>query len=234
MPKCPEPIRMWDLIGAALLIWAVAVGCTDAKTPAPPEVFMQVNERVVTVDEFHQAVDEATATFNPDQEADAAVLTEFKLRILNQLAERMVLLERAQELDIHISDEELDARVASIKSDYPKGEFKQVLIEQAVSYPQWKNDLRIRLLMEKVVNHELDPKVEVTPEELSVYYEKHYATSEGAEAQHESPADIDTLIVQQVRNSKKEALYRDWLAALKKKYTLTVNQDAWERIMARP
>ena len=47
-------------------------------------------------------------------------------------------------------------------------------------------------------------------------------------------SSIDAIIVQQVRQSKKEAMYREWMAALEKQYTLNVNQAAWDRIVNRP
>ena len=98
---------------------------------------------------------------------DAGILADIRLRILNQLTERLILMERARELNLQISDEQLEEVIASIKADYPKGEFDQVLLEQAVSFQQWKNDLRIRLLMVKVVDHELEPRIHITPEEIS-------------------------------------------------------------------
>jgi hypothetical protein len=143
-------------------------------------------------------------------------------------------MEKARELDIQISDAELEEVIASIKADYPKGEFDQVLIEQAVSYSQWKSDLRIRLLMIKVIDHELEPRIQISPEEISDYYEKHYAAWESDSDKKEDISKIESRIIQQVRNSKKEAMYREWMAALEKQYTLSVNQVAWKKIVARP
>jgi len=124
--------------------------------------------------------------------------------------------------------------IASIKSDYPKGEFDQVLLEQAVSFHQWKSELRIRLLMEKVVDHELEPRIRITQEEISDYYEQHYRSSGSDPEKEEDVSSIDAIIVQQVRNSKKEAMYREWITALEKQYTLNVNQVAWDSIVTRP
>lgn len=219
---------------AILLAWAGFLGCSDSKGPVSPEVLIQINDSFVTVDTFERAVQDTTDDFPTDMDMDAGVLADIRLRILNQLTERLILIERARELNLQISNTELEEVVASIKADYPKGEFDQVLLEQAISFQQWKNDLRIRLLMVKVVDHELEPRIHITPEEISDYYEKHYRASGSDPDKQEDVSNIDAIILQQVRNSKKEALYREWMNTLEKQYTLNVNQVAWDKIVNRP
>jgi len=234
MRQCQGRYACLVILGVILVVWAGFLGCSDSKGPVSPEFLIQVNDSVITVEDFDRAVEDATADFPTNMDIEAEILADIQLRILNQLTERLILLERARELNIQIDDRELQGVIASIKSDYPKGEFDQVLLEQAVSFHQWENDLRIRLLMEKVVNHELEPRIQITPEEISEYYEKHYKSSGSDPDKKEDVTNIDAIIVQQVRNSKKEAMYRSWMTSLEKQYTLKVNQAAWDKIATRP
>ena len=233
MRKPHQFVRKYGIMGVVWIIWAGFIACSNPNGSVSPEVFIQINENIVTVDAYLREVDEARADFSVDNEIDAAVLAKIQLRILNQLTERLILLERAKELGLQVSDEELEGVIASIKSDYPKGEFDQVLLEQAVSYSQWKNDMRIRMLMEKVIDHELEPRIRITPEEISAFYEKHYVLPEMSPDQPADAAEVENSIIQQVRNNKKEILYREWLATLKKRFNVSVNQAAWDRITAR-
>jgi hypothetical protein len=226
--------RCLGIFWTILLAWAGFLSCSDSKGPLSPEILIQINDSFVTVDTFERAVQDTTNDFPTDMDMDAKVLADIRIRILNQFTERLILIERARELNLKISDTELEEVIASIKADYPKGEFDQVLLEQAVSFQQWKNDLRIRLLMVKVVDHELEPRIHITPEEISDYYEKHYRASGSHPDKQEDVSNIDAIIVQQVRNSKKEALYREWMNTLEKQYTLNINQVAWDRIVNRP
>ena len=226
--------RCLGVVWAVLVVWAGFLGCSDSKGPVSPEILIQINDSVVTVGDFERAVQDTTDDFPAEMDMDAKVLADIQLRILNQFTERLILVERARELNLQISDAELEEVIASIKADYPKGEFDQVLLEQAVSFQQWKNDLRIRLLMVKVVDHELEPRIHITPEEISDYYEKHYKVSGSDSDKQEDVSNIDAIIVQQVRNSKKEAMYREWMTTLEKQYPLNVNQVAWDRIANRP
>ena len=234
MRQCQRRYACLVILGVILIVWAGFLGCSDSKGPVSPKFLIQVNDSVITVEAFDRAVEDATADFPTNMDIDAQILADIQLRILNQLTERLILLERARELNIKIDDTELERVIASIKSDYPKGEFDQVLLEQAVSFHQWENYLRIRLLMEKVVNHELEPRIQITPEEISEYYEKHYKSSGSDPDKKEDVSNIDAIIVQQVRNSKKEAMYRSWMTSLEKQYTLKVNQAAWDKIATRP
>jgi len=222
------------ILWVILIVWAGLFSCSDSKGPVLPDILIQINGSVVTVDDFDRAVEDTTADFPTGANIDAEVLADIRLRILNQLTERLILMERARELKLEISDAELEEVIASIKSDYPKGEFDQVLLEQAVSYHQWKSELRIRLLMEKVVDHELEPRIHISPEEISDYYEQHYGSSGSDPEKDEDASNIEAIIIQQVRAGKKEALYREWMQTLEKQYTLNVNQAAWNRIVTRP
>jgi len=225
--------RYIGILGAILVAWAGFLSCSDSQGPVSPEVLIRINDSFITVDTFQKAVLDATDDFPADMDMDAGMLADIRLRILNQFTERLILIEKARELNLQISDTELEEAIASIKGDYPKGEFDQVMLEQAVSFQQWKNDLRIRLLMVKVVDHELEPRIHITTEEISDFYEKHYRASESDPDRQADVSNIDAIIAQQVRNSKKEALYRDWMTTLEKQYTLNVNQVAWDRIVKR-
>lgn len=225
-------VYIHGVVWAALLLWAGLIACSNSSEPEVPEVFISVNQSMVTVDAYLREVDEVTADILNKGDSDKDLMAAIHLRVLNQLTERLIVFERAKELGIGVDDQELDVRVASIKADYPKGEFEQVLLEQAVSFTEWKNDIRTRLLMQKVIDLELEPKIRVTSEEISAYYEQHYDSSETESNQETDTNDFETTILQQVRNKKKEALYRDWLENLKRRYKVHVNQAVWDRIIA--
>ncbi len=232
MHKSLRWIAAYGVVWAAMLLWAGLVACSNSNESEVPEVFIQINESIITVDAYLREVDEFVADMAADKDTVSEIMASIRLRVLNQLTERLMLFERAKELGIKVSEKELEAVVTSIKSDYPKGEFDQVLLKQAVSYSEWENDMRTRLLMQKVIDQELEPKVRVTPEEISAYYEQHYVSAGAQANQSTDAADLETTILQQVRNEKKEALYRDWLENLKRSYHVNVNQSAWDRIMA--
>jgi hypothetical protein len=139
----------------------------------------------------------------------------------------MVILERAIELDIEISDEELEKAVSDVTKDYPEGGFEQILLEYAVSFPAWKERLRARLLMEKVIEEELNDSINITPEDILAYYEAHYHVKYDFK---EDSKNINELIVKQLRREKVENAYHSWIKALKNRFPVYINKAAWDNI----
>ena len=154
------------------------------------------------------------------------------MRLLNQLTVELLLLERAEEMGISVSAEELEQAVSEIKSDYPKGEFEQTLIEFAVSYDAWLNRLKIRLTMDKVVETELKNRIFISAEDISQYYQKNYQGKEDQSDSPQSSEDINEIIVKQLRRQKQEQAYETWIEELKAKYPIVLNSQQWDKIAA--
>jgi hypothetical protein len=215
---------------AILLIAGLVWNCTSPKQESTSEYLIQVNDRKITVAEFNDKFYEMNDDIPVGAEIETTDQSEMRRYLLDQLIEELVLMERAEECDIHVSDVELEKAVEEIKKDYPEGAFRQVLLEQNVSYRQWKDELKVRILLEKVIARELEPLIALKPEDISAYYEKHYASNEkGADSAPYDEAFNETLL-RLVSNQKKEEAYRSWIADLQKRYTIDVNAEAWKKI----
>jgi hypothetical protein len=142
----------------------------------------------------------------------------------------MVLLERAHEIGISVTDIELESAVAAIKSDYPAGEFEETLLEFAVSYETWESRLKTRLIMEKVIEKELENRITITPEDIAEYYKKNFQGNKGESESIPAAGDINEIIVKQLRREKSEKNYKTWIEELKAKYEIEINGEQWEKI----
>jgi hypothetical protein len=218
-----------------MIIWIVAGvvwGCTNQRQENSKETLIQVNDRKISVAAFNDKFDEMNDDLPSGQKIKPAEQAEMRRYLLNQLIERLVLMERAKELDLRVSDIELNKAVNEIKRDYPDNMFNQVLLEQNVSFRRWKEELRSRILLEKVVEKELGQLISIHPDDISSYYEKHYPSDEkGANPAPMDDAFNETLL-QLVSKQKKEEAYRSWIAELQKRYTVNVNAEAWKEINA--
>lgn len=81
------------------------------------------------------------------------------------------MLIRAEKLRLKVTDEELKKRVEEIKKDYPGDNFAQVFGGEKVDYKIWSEELRKRLLLEKLVDQEVNSKITVTDEEAQEAYQ---------------------------------------------------------------
>ena len=216
-----------SVIVCGMILGSVIFGCPGSKKEAAQECLLQVNHRCMTVDAFQLQLNRMNADAVAQQPANQLEMQQY---LLNQVIEKFILLERADELKLDVTDEELDQAVADIKKDYPEGTFKTVLLEQAVSYNQWKKELKTRMLMEKVIQQELDPQITVTQDDISAYYEKHYLANEDESGESSRNETLNKTLFDLVRNEKKEKAYQAWIANLQKRYQVQLNPEAWKKI----
>ena len=217
------------LIGSVLLLYVLA-GCMNAGSNPENEHLIRVSDRVLTVLEFNQAFEISKTAYPSDLRHEPDNFKNAQLRLLNQLMVEMIILERAEELVLTVSDEEVEAAVADIKSDYPEDTFEKTLLEFAVSYESWEARLRNRLLMEKVVDHELRDQIVITAEDIAKYYEKNVKAQKPEMDSTTKMEDINEMIIKHLRQEKTEEAYKIWIKELKQRYTIEINSIQWEKI----
>ena len=222
--------NLYQLAGCLLIFFALA-GCADSDSDDENEVLIRIGDRIVTVLEFNEAFEIAKTAFPHHARHDHEDLQKAKLRLLNQMTVEMILLERAKELGIDISEAEVEKAVAGIKSDYPEGVFEETLLEFAVSYKTWEDRLRTRLIIEKVIDQELKEQIKINPEDISRYYEENYKGQEFDSKVDENANDINEAIVRNLRRKKAEQAYNSWIEELKTKYEIEINSVQWEKII---
>ena len=221
--------KSYCMIGSAILLlfWSA---CEQKDTDLGKEVLIRVNDRVTTVLDFNNAFEIAKIAYEDNIKEQPEDLKKAQIRLLNELTVEMILLERAEELGISITEAELEKAVSAIKSDYPEGEFEKTLLEFAVSYDSWKERLRKRLILEKVIEAELTNQITITPEDISEYYQKNYENRDEESESVQKSEDINEAIVKQLRRQKTEEAYNSWIEDLKAQYAIEINKDQWEKI----
>jgi len=171
--RSPSKQRMYlNIITAALTLFFLP-GCSDSnkvESDDQGQIVIRVDHHVLTLEEFNHDFEPLKMNY-PD--ADPAGLRDARIRYLLQRLEEILILRRAEELDIHVPTAELDAAVDDVKKDYPENGFQEMLMTQAVSLKAWEQRLERQLLVQKVIRRELEEKVAVSPEEISQFYDEH-------------------------------------------------------------
>ncbi len=222
---------VWAGLGGFLLLMAAVLCLCACSSDSQEEAYLiRVGTSTVTVAEFKRALEaSAEEVFPGDQIIDPAALNDLRVRVLKQLSEELIIAERAKQLNIQVTDQELEMAVDAVKADYPDDTFEKTLLENAVSYQAWKKKMAKRLLMDKVINKELVDNVQITEEDVSAYFQKHFP--EGL-PQDEDADQINERIVQHLRQQKAEALYQGWIEKLKASFPVDVDQERWKRLVA--
>lgn len=210
----------------ALLVLAACSGAKD--TSQQDNVLIRSGPQTVTMAQFERAFSVARIAYSDDPDVTPQVLRHARLRLLHQMTEEVVVLRRAKELGIGLDNRELEAAIRKIKKDYPEGEFKEMLLESAVPYSLWKDRLRVRLLMEKVVKKDLVPTLNMTAQDIEKYYQAHQ--DEFAVNDDEVPkASLERRMLEQLRRQKEQAAYPQWIDGLRKRYGVKINWSLWAK-----
>jgi hypothetical protein len=218
----------WLVIGAwmSILPWG-AIGCYQKNTEE--DYLIRAGDAKIMVAEYERAFDLASEeAFSGDDGIDIQQINDLRMRVLNQLTEELVIAQRAKALGLSISENELEKAVALIKADYPDDTFESTLLENAISFAEWKKKLATRILIEKVIEKELVDKVQITADDVTAYYRRHF--SKGA------PEDADNIrlrIVTHLRRQKAEEDYRSWMEGLRQTYPAEINQERWNQLMLK-
>ncbi len=219
------------VVAGALVAFLLLHGCIDPETTPSDEFLLRVGNSVLTLHEFNQVLELDKAAYPYESLKDPVQLGEIKRRLLARMMEEILLIERAGELGITVSEDEVEKAVSEIKADYPENTFEETLLERAVSYDAWKRQLEKRLLMEKVIAREVGESVEISAEDLAAHHGKH---GPGApvvlKGETEPPEALEERMLKALRGKKTEEAYREWLKALIETHPVEVNEAVWEKI----
>jgi hypothetical protein len=182
-----------------------------------------VGETGVSPAAFREAFEIAKTAYVHEDIVRPEVLRTARSRFVRQMVDRLVLLERARELGLRIPDAELERAVDAARTGYPEGAFERTLLESAISFETWKEELRIRLLMERTVETDLAARVSVTEAEVEAFLRTEEAP--------EDPEEAERML----RRDKVEATYETWLTELRDRYPVEINiPDADEAVGTTP
>ena len=217
---------MIGAVAGALLL----LNCGDFNPMNDAEYLIRVGDYSVTAVDFNNALEFAKTAYPHNAMQGTELNKSIRLRLFDQLIEEVILLQKAKDLGISVSDAEVEAAIAEIKSDYPDDVFEQTFLENAVSYEVWKERMTKRLIIQKVVASELEDKISITPDDIAKYYSENYTNAVRDPDSFEESKQLNRLIVNSIRREKAELEYQSWISRIKNEYAIDINKDLWEKL----
>jgi hypothetical protein len=218
---------LFFLFWAAFLLFSCRADGPNGERP----YLIRVGQSVLSPSEFHEAYELRGGEIGQKSGNDRDLLQEARWTVLHQLTEELVLKERARELGLEVSDAELEKKIQELKSDYPKGVFEELLLEYAISYKAWREGVRKRLLMERLIESELGEAITLEPEEIAAYYNMVTQQESPFLGIEEGGVPPDEAMIRLLKRKKMEDAYRKYINELKAGYLIEVNQVQWEKIL---
>jgi hypothetical protein len=224
--KMKRLIWIWIFL-IVLSCWA----CRNKSPGAEENYLIRVGEEVFTVEDFKRSFELAKPAYPDESLSNPETTLEIQTRLLNEIIEELILLERAKELHLEISDQELENAVWKIQKDYPEESFEEMLLEKAISFSYWKESLRRKLLKDRIIFEELEKHITVTNEEIREFYESHFEVTFFKPENETKAMAISQEVIRQLRKEKAKEKYPSWIKALWMQYGVKLNETAWNEIM---
>jgi peptidyl-prolyl cis-trans isomerase SurA len=93
-----------------------------------------------------------------------------RLGILKQLIDEEMLQQAAKKMNLVASDEEVDAKLAEMKAPYTQEEFDKRLQTAGLSLNELRVQIRRNLTSEKLMNKEVNSRINITDADVSNFY----------------------------------------------------------------
>lgn len=112
-----------------------------------------------------------------------------------------ILQQTAAKLNLTASDEDVNAKLTEIKAPYTEDQFSNLLKQRNMSLDDLKREIRRGLTRDKLINKEIESKINVTDAEIAAYYNAHKADYDFIEPQyHLAEIVVTTAPAQQTDN----------------------------------
>lgn len=96
-----------------------------------------------------------------------------RLRLLSSLIDDEILQQRAEKLKLVATDEEVDAKITEMKALSTQEEFNRQLKDRNMTIEDVRRDIRRALTKNKLINKEIESRINITDSEIKGYYEEH-------------------------------------------------------------
>ncbi|MBU2026163.1 MAG: peptidylprolyl isomerase [Proteobacteria bacterium] len=156
------------LLPAVLLLALSSCRCQEQ---LPPDYLVAlVNGERINLSEYQARLAEETALVKSAPPLNAGEMASLKEEVLDRLIEQKIMVQRAGMLSLTVGEAELASRIEEIKRDYNGEQFDRLFGAGGISYAGWKEALRKRALLEKLIAVEVNEKISVTDDEAERHY----------------------------------------------------------------
>jgi hypothetical protein len=206
-------------------------GCSDSDAKKDDEYLIRIGDCKITRAEFDRAFEISRAAYPNHISRNPQFKKKAGYQLLKQLTDTLVIRKRASELGIGIEEQELEKEISSIKKDFSEEDFRQILLESAISYSAWKWEIKSKLLTEKVLRDDLGDEIVVSTEEIENYIKELKPATEGGKKSATISKKKKEKIRELIYRNKMEQAYPLWIRRLREKYQIEINREQWKQLI---
>ena len=193
------------------LLALLAAGCgggSDTPEGVPADAVAIVGDEEIEKAEYDRILAQAKKGYEAQKRAfpkpGSREYQSLSQQAIQFLVQRAMIEQEAEELDVSVSEEEVDERLEQVKRQYFAGNekrYRQQLKQQNLTEEQVRSELENRLLAEKL-QQKVTQDIEVTDAEVERYYREN-------RSQYEQPESRDVRHILVRKKGKANRLYRE-------------------------
>ncbi|HVW76536.1 MAG TPA: SurA N-terminal domain-containing protein [Alloacidobacterium sp.] len=166
--KFPQPMAF---VGVAALCLIGIAGCRRSHGP---DVVATVNGKPIMRAEVQQLYENnlGDSQQQPPSKEQADIV---RLNIIRNLIDEEILMERAAKLNLTATDEEVENQINELKAPFTQDEFNKRLAAKHLTLDDLKHQIRRSKTEDKLLNKEINSKINITDTDISSYYNAHKA-----------------------------------------------------------
>lgn len=162
--------RVCSRFALALLALVLLAACGADKEEAG--VVARVNSRPILLKQLEAKYDLSHLGWVSNAMPSLGKVKQEYRKILSELIAQELVFQVLEEKGIPVLNDELDRAEAEVRTDYPKGVFEQVLVEEYIDLENWRQQLRAHLAYEKLLTKLLLPTIGLDPKDVERYYQE--------------------------------------------------------------
>jgi peptidyl-prolyl cis-trans isomerase SurA len=170
-------MRVRSLLLPLAALAAAALAASPAGAVVVDGIAAVVNGEIITLLELEKAgraaLEERLRTLPPDEQAQ--VRREVLRPVLDQLVLERLQAQRARELGIQVSPQEIDAAIANVLEENRLSDelLERLLRERGMSREEYRREIQGQIRLSKLVRQEIGARVTVSDDEIAAYFAEH-------------------------------------------------------------
>jgi len=165
-------------------------------------VYVIVNDEVITKREVDNRVNEITARLRA-QNAQLPNPEDLRRQVVEAMITERAQLQLGKEYGIRVSDIELDRAIGRIAESQKMSvqEMRNQMEKEGMTFAQFREQIRNEIIMQRLIDHEVDAKIQVSEAEIDTYL-----AAEKAAAADRIEVDISQILVRIPENASPEQI----------------------------
>ncbi len=160
-----------------LILAASLLACQEKTTNAPAQQqpatttpLITVGTRSVSLEQFNRQLRMNYPDIDDLSAQDKLLLQQ---QMVAQLIDRELIHAEAARLDVRLSPDEFDAALTGIRGIHSSEAFEENLRKSGINPNLWRESLRFRLLVSKLTEVVVSPRIDISEADMEAYYRSH-------------------------------------------------------------